>query len=182
LLELAWRPAVPLAWRLAVPLALGLGCAAPPPAEVRDAERLRRELERALAEAPAGEGLRVLLAFGAGADLDLYVTDPLQETVYFANSPSASGGRLEADLHCGSPGQGDRIEEVRFREPPAGRYRVGLDYPESCGPRAPAGYALAVVRGGAVELHTGTLQPLEFRLAALDFELRSEPGAGEPPR
>jgi hypothetical protein len=169
---LAGTPALPLA------LALGLGCAAPVPAEVREAERLREGLERALAASPPGEGLRVLLAFGPGADLDLYVTDPLQETVYFANSPSASGGRLVADLHCGSGVAGDRVEEVRFRAPAAGAYRVGVDYPESCGPRAPAGYALAVVRGGAVELHAGTLQPLEFRLAALDFEVR----AGEPPR
>src|SRR5262245_1845234 len=49
--------------------------------------------------APAG-GLRVERHFGAEADLDLYVTDPLQETVYFANSPTRRGGRLEQDLRC----------------------------------------------------------------------------------
>jgi hypothetical protein len=160
---------------LALAAALAPGCAAPLPAEVREAERLRQVLERALAQAPPGEGLRVLLAFGPEVDLDLYVTDPLRETVYFANSPGASGGRLEADLHCRSPVAGDRVEEVGFAEPPPGRYRVGVDYPASCGPRAPAGYALAVVRGGDVEIHVGTLRPLEFRLAALDFELPGEP-------
>jgi hypothetical protein len=148
---------------------------------VREAERLSAVLSRAVAEAPADSGLRVLLAFGPGADLDLYVTDPLEETVYFANSPSASGGLLEADLRCDSPGGGDRIEVVRFSAPIPGRYRVGLDHPEGCGAARPAGFALAVVREGAVELHSGSLQPLEFRLAALEFEVpesAARPGEG----
>lgn len=150
--------------------ALGLSCAGAPPAE-REAERLRDVLEAALEGEPADPTLRVLLAFGPGADLDLYVTDPLQETVYFANSPSAAGGRLEADLHCGSEPPGDRIERVRFAEPPSGTYRVGIDYPRSCGRARAAAFALAVVRGEDVAIHTGVLEPLEFRLAALDFEL-----------
>jgi hypothetical protein len=154
-------------------------CAGSPP-ELREAERLAAVLSRAVAEAPVESGLRVLLAFGSGADLDLYVTDPLEETVYFANSPSASGGRLDADLRCDSPGGGDRIEVVRFAAPIAGRYRVGLDHPEGCGAARPAGFALAVVREGAVEIHSGSLRPLEFRLAALDFEVQgSAPGPGE---
>lgn len=157
--------------------ALGLSCAGAPPTE-REAERLRDVLEAALAEEPADPALRVLLAFGPGADLDLYVTDPLQETVYFANSPSAAGGRLEADLHCGSEPPGDRIEQVRFAEPRSGPYRVGVDYPKSCGRARAAAFALAVVRGGEVEIHTGALEPLEFRLAALDFEI---PEAGAAP-
>jgi hypothetical protein len=151
------------------------------PPEVREAERLSAVLEKAVAELPAEPGLRVLLAFGPAADLDLYVTDPLEETVYFANSPSASGGRLEADLRCDSPGQGDRIEVVRFADPRAGRYRVGVDHPKGCGSRRPAGFALAVVRAGAVEIRGGSLRPQEFRLAALDFEVDGAAGAaGEP--
>ena len=36
---------------------------------------------------PAAEGTFVVrLAFEAGSDLDLYVSDPLQETVYYANT------------------------------------------------------------------------------------------------
>jgi uncharacterized protein YfaP (DUF2135 family) len=151
-------------------LALGLSCAGAAPAE-REAERLREVLEAALAQEPADPALRVLLAFGSEADLDLYVTDPLQETVYFANSPSAAGGRLEADLHCGSEPPGDRIEQVRFAEPPSGSYRVGVDYPKGCGRARTAAFALAVVRGDEIAIHTGALHPLEFRLAALDFEI-----------
>ncbi|MBM4383027.1 MAG: hypothetical protein FJ091_06610 [Deltaproteobacteria bacterium] len=62
------------------------------------------QLEAALAEAPlpSGGALRIRLAFGAQADLDLYVTDPLAETIYFANERAAAGGRLVADVRCDS--------------------------------------------------------------------------------
>ena len=154
--------------------ALLASCATPAVApEVAEAARLRAWLERTLAERarPAPEVLRVYLAFGEDVDLDLYVTDPLQETVYFANSPSRAGGRLEADLHCGSPGSGPRAEKVRFAEPPPGRYRVSVDHPRSCGRPRTAGYALAVERGGQLTFHTGSVRPAEFQLVAFEFEV-----------
>ena len=42
---------------------------------------------------PAG-ALRARLVFSADADLDLYVTGPDLETVYFANTPTRLGGVL----------------------------------------------------------------------------------------
>jgi hypothetical protein len=105
-------------------------------------------LEAALAQLPvANDGsLRVRLAFGAGGDLDLYVTDPRDETIYFANERAAAGGRLVADARCDSPSP--RIEEVAFTAPLPGRYRVGIDYMvyrEACGeqPRVMA-YVIAI--------------------------------------
>jgi hypothetical protein len=79
---------------------------------------------------PPGE-LRFELVFGAGADLDLYVSDPGQETVYYANPVSrASGGRLEADRRCDAAAP--RVERIRFPDAPGGRYRVGVDYAQRC--------------------------------------------------
>ena len=103
-----------------------------------------------VASAPLAPGaLRIRLAFGAGADLDLYVTDPLQETVYFANSPSRAGGRLDHDLRCGDPAP--RVETISFPDPPSGVYRVGVDFPESCGrSRDPVAFAVVVERDGRV--------------------------------
>jgi hypothetical protein len=73
----------------------------------------------------------VTLVFGAGADLDLYVTDPSQRTVYFAvPDTGAGGGRLERDLRCEDPAP--RSERVVFPAAPAGRYYVGVDRPEEC--------------------------------------------------
>jgi hypothetical protein len=149
-------------------------CASPAPApEQAEAARLRAWLEARLAEAPRPEpqALRLHLAFAADVDLDLYVTDPLQETVYFANSPSRAGGRLEADLRCEPGGGGDRAERVRFADPPAGRYRVSVDHPRSCGRARAAGFALAVEHGGRVAFHTGSVRPAEFRLVALELDV-----------
>jgi len=102
-------------------LALVAGCASPAPWLVAPAH-----------PPPAAGSLRVELVFGAGADLDLYLTDPSQETVYFANTPSrVNGGRLEADLRCDA-GE-TRVEAVEIESAPPGRYRVGVDHAGSCG-------------------------------------------------
>jgi hypothetical protein len=169
----------------AAPLLAALaGCASPALApEVAEAERLRAWLERTLAERPRPDPdtLRVHLAFAGDVDLDLYVTDPTQETVYFANTPSRAGGRLEADLQCGEePPEGDRAERVRFAAPPVGRYRVSVDHPRSCGAPRTAGYALAVEHGGRRTFHSGSVRPRQFELVSLEFEV--PPAAAPTPR
>ena len=78
----------------------------------------------------AAHDVVVQLIFGAEADLDLFVTDPDHEEVYFANSPSRLGGVFEVDRRCDDPAP--RIETVRFSPAPAGRYRVSVDYPIRC--------------------------------------------------
>jgi hypothetical protein len=127
---------------IAAPLAaLLLACASglakppppPPPPEWTAALTARADaLEATLAAEPrtaAGE-LVVRLAFEPGADLDLYVSDPQGETVYYANTPVRSGGALDSDRRCGQPGA--RPEAVRFEAPLAGSYRVGVDFPQHC--------------------------------------------------
>ena len=109
----------------------------------------------AVAPAPASGSLRIRLAFGEAADLDLFVSDPLQETVYFANDASKSGGTLLSDQRCGSPGP--RVEVVEWPEPPPGRYRIGIDFPKGCNTSGPdqVPYALAIERGGERTLLRG---------------------------
>ncbi len=108
-------------------------------------------LEALLAASGAGEAgaLTVRLAFGAGADLDLYVTGPDEEAVYYANTPSEIGGELLEDRRCVHAAP--RVEVVRFAAPlEPGRYRVGVDYPHACGEsKAPAPFALRVESPGA---------------------------------
>ena len=45
-------------------------------------------------------GLNVLLTWNAPVDLDLYLTDPTAEAVYFANNPSRTSARLVRDTRC----------------------------------------------------------------------------------
>lgn len=157
-------------------LALSLGCAVLPGAQSRRENALEREtgaLVVALSQDDAAlvqpGALRVRLAFGARADLDLYVTDPAAETVYFANTPAQSGGRLERDLRCDAPAP--RIERVAFRPAPPGRYRVGVDYPRACGDAAPTPFIVAVEYGSVQREQRGTAQPGRFDPIVLEFEL-----------
>jgi hypothetical protein len=128
----------------------------------------------ALASDPAGpapEGpLVVELHFGEEADLDLYVTDPARETIYFANTPSsASGGVLEADARCGAPLP--RVEAVRFADPPPGPYRVGVDFPERCGRLSgPVSFRVRVLGSGETREHSGEISLGELQPAVIDFE------------
>ncbi len=163
---------------LATLLALGLwfsGCAKSPPAEWNAALEARAALfEAALrgsaaALPPPGE-VRVQLAFGGAADLDLYVTDPLQETVYFGNSPSRSGGRLERDLRCDA--RVPRIEAVAFPNAGPGSCRVGIDYPEGCSAKpGPVAFVVRVDHGGVHELVRRLIEPMHFEPIVLEFEL-----------
>ena len=55
----------------------------------RQSQQLAAQLDSGMRQ--AGSGVTVQLAFGEEADLDLYVTDPLLETVYFARHESRTG-------------------------------------------------------------------------------------------
>ncbi len=116
-------------------------------------------LAAVLAEAPAApEGtFRVRLAFGAEVDLDLFVSDPLEESVYFANDRAASGGELIGDRRCEHPAP--RVETIEWSAPPTGRYRIGVDFPRRCGDGTArtAVFALAVEHGASRTLHRGLI-------------------------
>jgi hypothetical protein len=123
-----------------------------------------------LPETPAPAGLRVRLAFGPEADLDLHVTDPRQETVYFANTPSASGGHLVSDVRCGAPGE--RVEVIEFEAPPAGRYRVSVDFPVRCRRGVDAAhYVLEVEANGLRREQRGTLAFGRFEPVVYEFQV-----------
>ena len=87
---------------------------------------------------PPRAGVTVTLRWSAAADLDLYVTDPTLETVYFGNPRTASGGTLERDARCADAPAAEHVERVRWERPPPGRYRVGVDFIERCAGRTTA--------------------------------------------
>lgn len=131
------------------------------------------QLESQPKPAAGAPAVIVQLAFGPEADLDLYVTDPLLETVYFARHESRTGGRIGADVRCDTPGE--RIEEVRFDAPWPGRYRVGVDHPRRCDDEAapaPAAYAVTAQVHGAIYRAEGTVDLEHFELVVLEFELQ----------
>jgi hypothetical protein len=163
-------------------LAVGLAACAsgPPPApplpewdESRSETAARLEQRLADATAPADVGLELRLAFEGLADLDLYVTDPGLETLYYANNPVRSGGELLEDQRCdGEGGAGPRIEVARFALPPPGRYRVGVDFPASCGRDVDVvPFALRIESPAGVLTRRGLAERLRFDPIVVEFDV-----------
>ncbi|MGH7803261.1 MAG: hypothetical protein ACREQJ_02860, partial [Candidatus Binatia bacterium] len=110
-----------------------------------------------------------VLLWEAPVDLDLYVTDPAMETVYFANRRAASGGVLERDATCATE---PRQEVVTWERASPGRYRVGLDFIDRCGrDQREVGYRLVVDADGRRREKTGSIQLARFVYQAFEFDL-----------
>jgi uncharacterized protein YfaP (DUF2135 family) len=115
-------------------------------------------------------GVIVTLRWTAGVDLDLYVTDPARESVYFANPHAASGGVLERDARCADGAGAEHVERVRWTDPPPGRYRVGVDFPEACdGGSREAPWTLTVDVDGVRRVLTGRARLAQREPAVLEF-------------
>jgi uncharacterized protein YfaP (DUF2135 family) len=116
----------------------------------------------------------VTLTWDAPADLDLYVTEPALETVYFANRKTRHGGVLARDARCADVASGPRVEQAAWRTPPPGGYRVGVDFLEPCGGAGvvDVAYRLTVDHDGRrVEEHVGHAHVAERDSAALAFTI-----------
>ena len=152
---------------MAASLALVLGaCARQAPPSVRSGAP----------EAPR-PGVTVTLRWTAPVDLDLYVTDPVLETVYFANPRTASGGILEHDARCAGRQPGEQAERARWTDPPPGKYRVGVDFPEACASRmSEAPWAMTVEVDGRRQEITGRARVAEREPLVLEFTV---PGEGD---
>jgi len=123
--------------------------------------------------------LEIRLHFGQGVDLDLFVVDPRQEAVYFGNNPSSRGARLERDVRCGAAAP--RIEVVRFADPLAGRYRVGVSYDRACSfRRRPASFRVEVEADGLALQRAGKIEPGAFENLVLEFSLDALAPTGSP--
>lgn len=153
-----------------------MACAGGPSSDQASSDALAAEanrLARVLAAEPestAAVALRVRLAFGSAADLDIYVTDPNQETAYFANTPTKLGARLLRDVLCGAPTP--RIETVTLEDPLPGRYRVGVDYPRSCGDeRGAVSFVVYFDTNGRRETRRGSIKPGEFLAIVMEVDV-----------
>ncbi len=96
--------------------------------------------------------IQITLAWGTGADIDLYVTDPYNETISYQHRQSSSGGVLDHDARGACVGGSDTIENVYWSspQPPRGTYRVELHYWGSCGVAGPTPVQVSVSVGGRV--------------------------------
>jgi len=97
--------------------------------------------------------VQLTLRWWSTVDLDLLVTDPAGETIYFSHRTSGSGGQLDRDANypCDTA-TSEPVENV-FWPPggaPPGAYRVTVTYQSSCGDQGPQAYELIVRLDGEV--------------------------------
>ncbi len=124
-------------------------------------------------------GVRVSLLWSAAVDLDLYVTDPALESVYFANPRSESGGRLERDVSCSVVGAGAApwIESAAWGDAPPGRYRVGVDFIDACSSETDeAEFRVVAEVGGKREERIGRVARQRFEPITLEFDVPEKSG------
>ena len=100
-------------------------------------------------ETLSDNSLRFTLTWNNGTDLDLWVTDPRGEKIYYGNMESSSGGRLNQDHR-----QGYGPEIIHWNYPPRGTYNVSVDYYTSNG-YGPSNYTLQTIMGTSIDTQNG---------------------------
>jgi hypothetical protein len=121
-------------------------------------------------------GVQITVAWDSGADIDLYVTDPSGETIYYneKHDHSSLAGRLDHNARgdCRREQKHSRVENAFWPDPaPLGSYRVELHYFGPCEKSAKTTADLSVsVRGKLVGSYRFALEP-EQRIEALSFDV-----------
>lgn len=96
--------------------------------------------------------IQITLAWGTGADIDLYVTDPTGQTISYQNRQSSSGGILDHDARGACTNSTDTIENVYWStpQPPRGTYQVEVHYWGNCNVAGPTPTQVSISVGGQV--------------------------------
>ncbi len=101
--------------------------------------------------------IQITLAWNGGADLDMYVRDPNNETISYSSRRSQSGGHLDQDARgaCNANQANNTIENVYWdqQDPPNGAYNVQVHYwaGSACSTSAgPTNMTLSISVGGQI--------------------------------
>ncbi|PAP75481.1 hypothetical protein BSZ37_02975 [Rubrivirga marina] len=115
-------------------------------------ERLRDLVLTMLAALDTGSGdVQVTLKWTNTADLDLYVSDPTGETIYYGQPTSSSGGQLDVD---DTDGEGPKNVFWPTGQAPRGTYAVSVDH--YSGP-SPASFTVLVQAFGHTRTFSGSV-------------------------
>jgi hypothetical protein len=82
-----------------------------------------------------GGGIQITVAWRGAPDIDLRVTDPTGEEVYFGHRTSASGATMDIDANGECAATRPTAENVRWATPtpPVGRYEIKVSALDLCG-------------------------------------------------
>ena len=121
-------------------------------------------------------GVQITVSWNSGADIDLYVTDPSGETLYYneQHAHSPVGGALDHSARgdCRREQQNPRIENAFWPSPPpTGSYRIELHYFSPCDQGGATQVQLSLaVRKKVIGTYSFQLNP-EQRIEALSFDV-----------
>jgi hypothetical protein len=96
--------------------------------------------------------VRVTLRWQGHANLNLHVTDPNGEAIWFGKAQSTSGGILDVDANGACEGFAQPVEIVDWPSgtAPSGTYEVRVIYFEACDNRTPVDYEVTITLDGNV--------------------------------
>ena len=109
--------------------------------------------------------VQITLRWHNTADLDLHVTDPSGEEIYFDEPSAASGGQLDHDANypC-EEGSASPVENVYWPSggAPLGQYTVQVHYFDQCAGEGTTDYSVTVLVDGSSETHQGSVTLDQF--------------------
>ena len=102
--------------------------------------------------------VQVNVSWDVDSDVDLHVTDPSGEEIYYAHRTSASGGTLDLDSNAGCAIDHKRSENITWPAgtAPRGAYTVRVDYWSACDVTSTSYVVTANVKGQAAQVKNGT--------------------------
>ena len=153
------------------------------------------QLDKALQKVQSGEAVdctpspstgdvQVLLSWNNYNDLDLVVTDPYNESVWFKNRRVPSGGQLQIDMNVEYPDSKTPIENIYWQQgaAPNGTYNIYLLYykrHESTINETP--YNVKVKYGGKIEDYNGIIKKEDNAIHVGSFTLGNANSTQNPP-
>jgi hypothetical protein len=140
------------------------------PADARD-RRLRLHNGNMLKLAgignvPAPGSMSISLSWNGDADLDLHVTDPAGETIYYFHPTSASGAGLNRDRQCGGDLATTEVVSYSSNQAPGGKYLISVHHFRSCGQPADVPWKITVDSDRGSQTFTGVIRPGNYVRAA----------------
>lgn len=133
--------------------------------------------------APSTGDVQVLLSWGNYNDLDLIVTDPSGESVWYKNLRVSSGGELEIDMNAEYPDSKMPIENIYWPSGSAlnGNYNVYLLYYKEYETTAETPYSITVKYGNKTDKYTGIATNVKEAIHICSFSLGNASSTQNPP-
>jgi len=102
--------------------------------------------------------VQVTLIWNTTDDLDLWVTDPSGESIYYQHEYSASGGELDVDANVGC-GTTQPVENIYWPTggAPQGQYLVEVQFYKQCDEVSPTDYRVKLLVDGEISEFSGRI-------------------------